>query len=59
MGAVATALGGFPEDGSVHLRGETWTARSSVPIAAGQSVQVIGREGLTLIVSPLPPSKEV
>ena len=59
MGAVATALGGFPDDGSVHLRGETWTARSNVPIAPGQAVQVIGREGLTLIVSPLPPSKEI
>jgi membrane-bound serine protease (ClpP class) len=59
MGAVATALGGFPDDGSVHLRGETWTARSTAPIAPGQAVEVIGREGLTLIVSPLPLSKEI
>jgi len=59
IGAVGEALGGFPEDGSVHLRGEVWTARSTVPIAAGQRVRVVGREGLTLVVLPLSPTEEV
>jgi membrane-bound serine protease (ClpP class) len=59
LGAVGEALGGFPEGGSVHLRGEVWTARSTVPIAAGQKVRVIGREGLTLIVAPFSPAEEV
>jgi membrane-bound serine protease (ClpP class) len=59
MGAVGTALGGFPDQGSVHLRGETWSARSTVPIAQGQAVRVTGRDGLTLVVSPLPHSEEV
>jgi membrane-bound serine protease (ClpP class) len=59
IGALGEALGGFPEAGSVHLRGEIWTARSEVPIARGQRVRVIGREGLTLIVAPVSDSKEV
>ena len=59
LGAVGEALGGFPDAGSVHLRGEVWTARSTVPVSAGQRVKVIGREGLTLVVSPLSPTEEV
>lgn len=59
IGALAEALDGFPSAGSVHLRGEVWTARSEVPIAPGQRVRVIGRDGLTLIVAPVPDSQEV
>lgn len=59
IGAVGEALGGFPVAGSVHLRGEVWTARSTVPINRGQRVRVMGREGLTLIVAPLSPTEEV
>lgn len=59
LGAVGEALGGFPNDGSVHLRGEIWSARSTVPVKPGQKVRVLGREGLTLVVSPLSPTEEV
>ena len=56
IGAVGTALSGFPGEGSVHLHGEVWTARSEVPIEPGGPVRVIARDGLTLIVSPVPVS---
>lgn len=59
LGAEGEAIGGFPDDGSVHLRGETWTARSTVPIVPGQRVRVLSREGLTLVVAPLMPIEEV
>ena len=53
IGATGEALGGFPDAGSVHLRGEVWTARSEVPIAPGQRVRIVGRDGLTLVVVPV------
>ena len=56
IGAVATALDGFPRDGSLHLHGEQWVPRSTVPVTPGEKVQVIGRQSLALIVSPLAPS---
>jgi membrane-bound serine protease (ClpP class) len=54
IGAVGTALSGFPGKGSVHLHGEVWSARSAVPIEPGGPVRVIARDGLSLIVSPAP-----
>ena len=52
MGALGTAVSGFPGAGSVHLRGEIWSARSSQPIPSGTPIRVRGREGLTLLVEP-------
>jgi len=52
MGARGLAISGFPGAGSVRLHGEVWTARSQVPIAPGQAVKVIGRDGLILLVAP-------
>jgi membrane protein implicated in regulation of membrane protease activity len=48
--------------GWVSYEGGQWKARcqmSDVAIAAGQTVQVIGRQGLTLIVLPMPFSDPV
>jgi membrane-bound serine protease (ClpP class) len=50
--AEGLAISGFPGPGSVRLHGEVWSARSEVPIAAGQRVKVIGRDGLVLLVVP-------
>jgi membrane-bound serine protease (ClpP class) len=36
--------------GSVRTRGETWRAVSTTPVAAGQALEIIRREGLTLHV---------
>lgn len=54
-GALAEAKLEFhPADGcyagQVFLRGEWWNAQSPSPVAAGELVQVDGREGLTLMV---------
>lgn len=53
IGAVGEALSEFPGAGSVHLRGEVWSARSDHSIAPGTAVRVTSRDGLTLIVQPV------
>jgi membrane-bound serine protease (ClpP class) len=52
LGAVGQAVSGFPGRGSVHLHGEVWTAHSDVSIAPGTTIEVTGRDGLTLLVKP-------
>jgi membrane-bound serine protease (ClpP class) len=39
-------------EGRVIVHGESWSARSTVPLAAGQEVKVIDRKDLQLIVAP-------
>jgi len=57
--ATGVALGDFAEGrGRVHLHGEVWAARSQAPVAAGQAVGVVARDGLTLLVEPLSKPKE-
>jgi membrane-bound serine protease (ClpP class) len=53
IGAVGEAIGGFPDQGRVHLHGEIWSARSDRGIAPGTPIRVLGRDGLTLVVEPL------
>src|SRR5262245_1283308 len=38
--------------GSVRVVGEIWSARSNRPLQVNDSIRVVGREGLTLIVEP-------
>jgi len=38
--------------GHVHLLGEIWAARGDKPLQPEESVRVVGREGMTLIVEP-------
>lgn len=38
--------------GMVLVRGELWRARSGMPVAAGEAVEVVGVDGLTLEVRP-------
>ncbi|MBU6366771.1 MAG: NfeD family protein [Gemmatimonadetes bacterium] len=49
---AATAFGGDGHAGHVEFRGSTWPATSSVPVAAGTELRVVGRDGLTLQVTP-------
>jgi membrane-bound serine protease (ClpP class) len=51
-GASGEALAAFTGEGRIRIHSEDWNARSRVPIAAGQKVRVVGRDGLTLIVEP-------
>jgi membrane-bound serine protease (ClpP class) len=53
IGAVGEAGEGFPGEGSVHVHGEVWTARSAAAIPPHTQVRVIGRDGLSLLVEPL------
>ena len=38
--------------GTVRVRGETWSARSTAPVEAGQAIVVVEQDGLTLFVEP-------
>jgi membrane-bound serine protease (ClpP class) len=44
--------------GKVFIEGEYWDAVSAVPIAAGQVVEIVALNGLTLTVEPMGTSKE-
>ncbi|MEO7319608.1 MAG: NfeD family protein, partial [Chthoniobacteraceae bacterium] len=53
IGMTAPALTAITaESGKVFVEGEYWNAVSETPIAAGQSIEIVGREGLTLRVKP-------
>jgi membrane-bound serine protease (ClpP class) len=51
VGDVRTALDPV---GSVYVGGELWSARSETALPVGIPVRVRGREGLVLIVDPVP-----
>jgi len=44
--------------GRVCFEGEYWTAESPTPVEAGQRVEIVARDGLTLKVKPSTPSRE-
>jgi len=53
IGKTAPALTAITaESGKVFVEGETWNAVSDTPVAAGQDVEITGRERLTLKVKP-------
>ena len=49
-GARAEALQDFETRGQVWVHGERWSARTDTPVTAGQLLEVVGVEGLTLHV---------
>jgi membrane-bound serine protease (ClpP class) len=52
VGAKATAVGPCRPDGQVRVRGEFWKARCEAGLDAGDEADVLGVEGLTLLVAP-------
>ena len=52
VGARAEALHDFDTRGQIWVHGERWTARTSTPVTAGQSLEVVRVDGLTLHVEP-------
>ena len=52
VGARAEALHDFDNRGQVWVHGERWSAKASSPVTAGQSLEVVRVEGLTLHVKP-------
>jgi membrane-bound serine protease (ClpP class) len=55
IGQIGEARTDIYREGAVYVGGEEWTARSDVLIPAGSRVQVVGREGLVLLVTPVAP----
>ena len=51
IGLVGNALTRVDEHGRVRVRGETWNARSSEPIAKGAQVRVLAEDGDSLLVT--------
>jgi membrane protein implicated in regulation of membrane protease activity len=52
IGQQAVAIGDCRPKGQVRLRGEIWEARCEAGAAAGDTVVIRDRQGLTLIVEP-------
>ena len=53
IGRDAVVVAACLPAGQIQFDGEIWEARCDAGAAVGQSVRVVGREQLTLIVSPL------
>ncbi len=58
LGTVGVAREPLDPAGTVLVRGEYWTARSETPVARGESVVVVGVEGLQLRVRPVGPRRQ-
>ena len=39
--------------GRVNVGGDDWAARSGVPVPAGSEVEVVGADGIVLLVAPV------
>jgi len=50
----ARAVESFDRQGLVQVHGETWSAVTRVPVAAGQRLRIVRVNGLTLEVEPAP-----
>lgn len=58
IGATGEAKTAIDGEGSVHVDGELWSARSQEAIPVGARIRVIGREGFVLDVEPVPEDRE-
>jgi len=57
-GNRGVAITEMTPEGQVQSMGEQWSARSvEGPIHAGENVEVVGREGLRLLVRRRPPGQ--
>ncbi|MGZ4256814.1 MAG: NfeD family protein [Gaiellaceae bacterium] len=52
IGRDATVSTPCNPSGQVRLNGEIWEARATAAAAEGDTVRVVGRDGLTLLVEP-------
>jgi len=52
IGATGVAVDDLDREGTIHIHGESWLARSVPPARAGATVRVVGRDGLVLEVRP-------
>ena len=54
VGLTGKALSDIAREGRVMVQGEYWWAHARAPIAAGESIRVIGINGMTLEVESNP-----
>ena len=53
LGKTAAALTAIDQDGGqVMIDGEYWKAVSATPVAQGAQAEIVGMQGLTLLVKP-------
>ena len=52
LGASGYAVTAFETQGTVHVHGEMWQARTDQPLEKNQTIRVTGREGMVLSVTP-------
>ncbi len=53
VGGIGTAMEDFTGEGRIWLESEAWHAHSTTPVQKDQDVEVIGMDGLILIVKPV------
>jgi len=53
VGTLGEARADFDGTGLVWVNGESWNARSSVPVKKGDTVKILSISGLELIIEPL------
>jgi hypothetical protein len=54
VGLVVPAQTAIAPTGKVFADGAYWDARSETPVSVGESVEIVGVEGLLLVVKPHP-----
>lgn len=54
VGEIGEARTHIREEGTLYIGGEEWSARSEMFIPLGSKARVVARDGLTLIVEPVP-----
>ncbi|RMF76234.1 MAG: hypothetical protein D6737_20575 [Chloroflexi bacterium] len=59
IGAYGRVIKPLTPIGTVQVNGELWSARSETPLENGETVQVIKREGLHLLVESAKPKREL
>lgn len=58
IGEIGEARSKVFHEGSIHVSGELWAARSDTPIEEGTRVRVLGREGFVLLVEAAESNQE-
>jgi membrane-bound serine protease (ClpP class) len=53
LGQVVVARTPIQASGKIFVDGALWDARSSVPVAPGERVEIVGVDGLTVLVRPV------
>ncbi len=53
IGSTGHALEDFEGVGHIHIHGETWQARTTLPLRHNDQVRVTAIEGLVLRVEPI------